>query len=80
MWPNQGLTRSVLFCFSASVGLGNHEYCESIKRTGVTSRDMRQMPVRWESTQADHDGPLKPYLLLALTVAVLAFCTTLLVR
>jgi len=38
------------------------------------------MPVRWESDQGVKDGPLKPYLLLALTVAVLAFCTTLLVR
>ena len=41
---------------------------------------MTQLNARWESQQAAKDGPLKPYLLLALTVAVLAFCTTLLVR
>lgn len=41
---------------------------------------MTQIPVRWESGVAAKDSPLKPYLLLALTVAVLAFCATLLVR
>ena len=41
---------------------------------------MPQMPIKWESDEAAKRASLKPYLLLALTVAVLAFCTTLLVR
>lgn len=40
---------------------------------------MPQMPIKWESDE-EAKPSLKPYLLLALTVAVLAFCTTLLVR
>ena len=41
---------------------------------------MPQMPIRWEDNEGAKRPSLKPYLLLALTVAVLAFCTTLLVR
>ena len=42
--------------------------------------DMPQMPIRWDEHADAKRPPLKPYLLLALSVAVLAFCTTLLVR
>jgi hypothetical protein len=41
---------------------------------------MPQMPIRWDDDGGAKKSSLKPYLLLALTVAVLAFCTTLLVR
>jgi hypothetical protein len=39
------------------------------------------MPVNWVSDEEGRKkAPLKPYLLLALAVAVIAFCTTLLVH
>jgi hypothetical protein len=37
------------------------------------------MPFTWAEPEAKNT-PLKPWLLLALALAVLAFCTTLLVR
>ena len=41
---------------------------------------MREMPIRWAAEPEAPRGRLKPYLLLALTTAVLAFCGTLLVH
>jgi hypothetical protein len=41
---------------------------------------MSRMPFTWAPEPDDKKGKLKPFLLLALTLAVLAFCTTLWVR
>jgi hypothetical protein len=41
---------------------------------------MPKMPFTWAIEPQAKKAPLKPWLLLALTLAVLAFCTTLLVR
>ena len=41
---------------------------------------MPQMPVRWATPEEAPKSRLKPYLLLALTTAILTFCATLLVR
>lgn len=41
---------------------------------------MARMPIPLVSEPEPRKDRLKPYLLLALTVAVLAFCTTLVVR
>ena len=40
---------------------------------------MPKMPFTWAEPETKK-APLKPWLLLALALAVLAFCTTLLVR
>ena len=40
---------------------------------------MPQMPIRWAEPEPKRP-PLRPWLWLALTLVVLAFCTTLLVR
>ncbi len=41
---------------------------------------MPRMPINWVSEEEAKRGRLKPYLLLALSVAVLAFCATLIFR
>jgi hypothetical protein len=41
---------------------------------------MPRMPINMAAERDDRRPPLKPFLLLALTLAVLAFCTTLLSR
>ena len=38
---------------------------------------MARMPINWVEDPAPRRGRLKPYLLLALTVAVLLFCAVL---
>ncbi len=35
---------------------------------------MARMPIKWVAETEPRKDPLKPYLLLALSVAVLAFC------
>ncbi len=41
---------------------------------------MRELPFRYPNESWPRRGPLKPWLLFALTLAVLAFCTTVLVH
>jgi len=41
---------------------------------------MARMPINWVQEPEPKKNRLKPYLLLALTVAVLAFCASLVVR
>jgi hypothetical protein len=43
----------------------------------VTLRFMAKMPIRWVEAPEKNKGRMKPYLLLALTAAVLIFCTIL---
>ena len=64
---------------SAEAGV-QHVSQPFVNLTPPTVPHMRTLPANWAPEPTMHRSSLKPWLLLALSVAVLAFCSTLLVR